>query len=77
MRTAGGLPRRLCRFAKQVFVCGRDMYPGNAKNSIETLRRDGSTLTADKGMLLGIANAAGKMKRSTTQKEWMTQNCYD
>lgn len=57
-RTAGAAPRNCCKFARQFCVPGRAIYPGKAKNSIDTLRRAGSTDTAVAGMLVGMVNVA-------------------
>ena len=43
-------------FARHVVVPLNSVYPGNAKNSIETLSRDGSTVTADVGATDGTEN---------------------
>jgi len=54
--TAGGTPRNTCMLSKQFCVADKFTYPGKAKNSMETLSRAGSTVTAPSGMLGGTVN---------------------
>lgn len=63
MRTAGGAPRRLARFARQFAVAGSAVYPGNAKNSSERLSSAGSTGAADAGAVGGTATACACARR--------------
>lgn len=53
---AGGTPLKASKLFKQVCVADKLRYPGNAKNSMETLSSAGSTVTALSGMLDGIVN---------------------
>ena len=49
MRMAGWAFRSVARLERQLFVPDICVYPGKAKNSIDTLTRDGSTVTAPDG----------------------------
>lgn len=57
IRIAGGAPLKLCKLERHVAVPSSSTYPGNAKNSMETLSRDASTVTAEEGIEEGTANA--------------------
>ena len=70
--TAGAEPRRDCKLERQFSVPAISMYPGNAKNSIDTLRREGSTATAELGADDGIVNVVcattGEIKLPTAAR---------
>lgn len=57
MRTAGCAPRREAILARQVDVAERSVYPGKAKNSIDTLSKEGSTVDALEGAVWGTVTA--------------------
>lgn len=57
MRTAGCAPRREAMLARHVDVDERSVYPGKAKNSIDTLSKEGSMVDALEGAVWGTVIA--------------------
>ena len=57
IRIAGCAPRKSARLERHFEVAASWVYPGNAKNSSETLNSDGSTEAAEDGGLEGMLTA--------------------
>lgn len=75
MRTAGCEPRREAMFARQVDVAERSVYPGKAKNSIDTLSKEASTVDALEGAVSGIVTACALRAETTSRAStWSARN---
>ena len=70
MRIAGWAPRRLARLFRQLLVAESWVYPGKAKNSMDTLRREGSMEAAEVGGDAGTA-----MENATAAYKTLGSKC--
>lgn len=59
--TAGAAPLSSARLARHVVVADTFIYPGKAKNSIDTLRRRGSTEDAFAGAVDGTVTVTAAL----------------